>query len=883
MKQFIVYIILIVCCANQLFSQEDGVIALDLPLRNSLRFNRYAINPTFSFVREQNKFISFSNKRQWVQFDDAPTTYLFSYSGRFSENIGAGLGLFQQNYGVLTTFGGVANFAYNVVFNRDSHLTFGTNLGFYSSGINNGRVVTNFQDPSLDNILSNSVITINPGINYGVSFFDFGLSVNNLIAYNLTTSEMLKDNPEQAFQAHVMYTGYMNSGGFFDQTKFSTLISSEFKTDQTVLSGIVMLTVPKGFWGQAGYNTMYGLSAGIGINITNQIALEYNYEQALGDFSNFGNSHEITIAYKFKNEERFNYNDDDDEQALLMPTKRSKRVLASSVPASKKNLVRTKRVPKIVKEEQVKVATLDVEQVEKEQAEDQLIEEQRLKAKEIAAKKKQEDEKLRIAAEEKAKEEAEAARLKAEQAKIAEQLRLKAEAEAIAKQEREAKIKAEQERLAKIEEERIKAEQDRLAKIESDRIKAEAAEKARLAEVARVKKEQEEQARIIAEQEEQTRLAEQEKARIKAELEQQARLAEIARVKAENEERARLAEEARIKAVQEQEARIAAIEAKKKEEEERKRLAIEADEIIPMIDLDGVMVPVPRDNKTREMNGITALTTNSKIEQEDLLNELRQRIAGKQQDLNALKKENDLSEQGIVNTQPKVFKSISAENAALQKVQNDLDNIIQTRSRNIAALETLYRERLKTVSDKTEGVNEFYAKKIQELKLEQDKANQVRAQLITNLERIKVATEVERKRRIKRAAYDNEQARYEKDRNALEIIKETTPKIDTPLTANDFDSGEVLNNIQIVKGVTNTENGYYVVVAVHSSILKRDEFLKKAVASGENNIDFFFDVNTNKYYIYYLKYDQLSTANNALMSKGSKPYNGNMSLIKVEN
>ena len=38
--------------------EDDGVVALDLPIRNSLVFNRYVINPTFSFVREQHKYFS---------------------------------------------------------------------------------------------------------------------------------------------------------------------------------------------------------------------------------------------------------------------------------------------------------------------------------------------------------------------------------------------------------------------------------------------------------------------------------------------------------------------------------------------------------------------------------------------------------------------------------------------------------------------------------------------------------------------------------------------------------------------------------------------------------------------------------------------------------
>ena len=103
MKRAIIAISLLLCFAQNAFPQvEDGVVALDIPVRNSLMFNRFEVNPTFSFVREQNKYITVTNKRELVQVEDAPHTYLFNYAGRFRENVGAGIGVFQQNYGVFT-------------------------------------------------------------------------------------------------------------------------------------------------------------------------------------------------------------------------------------------------------------------------------------------------------------------------------------------------------------------------------------------------------------------------------------------------------------------------------------------------------------------------------------------------------------------------------------------------------------------------------------------------------------------------------------------------------------------------------------------------------------------------------------------------------------
>ena len=51
---------------------------------------------------------------------------------------------YQQDYGVLTTFGGLLNFAYNAKLKQDTNLTFGLNIAAYKSGVNTSNIVTNF-------------------------------------------------------------------------------------------------------------------------------------------------------------------------------------------------------------------------------------------------------------------------------------------------------------------------------------------------------------------------------------------------------------------------------------------------------------------------------------------------------------------------------------------------------------------------------------------------------------------------------------------------------------------------------------------------------------------------------------------------------------------
>ena len=790
MKKHLLHIVLFFCITQHLYSQEDGVVAFNIPVRNSLKFNRHIVNPTFSFVREQNKYISFNNKREWAQFDDAPQTYLFGYSGRFRENIGAGVSLFQQNYGVLTTFGGVLNFAYNAVLSRDSNLTFGMNLGFYKSGINEGSVITNFPDASLDNFPSNSIITINPGINYGTGFLDFGVSINNLVSYNLTTSNMIENNPEQSVQGHIMYTGYLNSRGFFDESRFSGLVRSEFQKDQTVISGLVMLMVPKGIWGQAGYNTLYGLSAGVGLNITSQIAIEYNYEKAMGDLSSFGNSHDITVAFKFNNRERYDYSGDDAEEALLISSNK-KTGYAAKRRNSSKTQTRKKAKPVEAKISEINSDEIVTAKVDN-QTEDELANKKILE----------------------------------EQAKLAEVERIKDEGEAKVKQEAEALVKEEQE------------------------------EQARIAEAAIERAEEEAKAKQI------------EDARVKAQQEEQARIAEAARIEADKVAKAKLAAEALVKAQQEEQTRIAETARVKAEEE---KIEEEKEEKIGEIALDEVLIEFKKSTEA------------FKNAQESLLDKLSDKIASKNQDLNELKEENDLSEQGIYKA-PKAFKSVSAENAVIESLKLEIDNSIILGETKISEIEALYRERLKKVKSRDDSVNVEYLNTIQALKSEQQQAINIKQNLISTLDDIKEATDFERRRRIKRAAYDNEDDRYNKDRATLERIKNFTNPSTEPLTKEDFDTGEALSNIEIVKDVNNVEAGYYLVVAVHNDVSKRDEFLEKAVAAGQKDINFFFNVNTNKYYIYYEKFDYIGEAKASLdTSIGSKPYNSKMSMVKIEN
>ena len=681
-------------CLKTGYSQsDDGVVALDIPVRNSLTFNRYVANPTFSFVREQNKYITATSKREMLGIEDGPLTYFFNYSGRIKENIGAGIGVFQQNYGVLTTFGGIINFAYNARIQEDSNFTFGMNIGAYRSGLNSGNVITNIDDPALNNIPSNFLLTVNPGLNYGTGFMDFGISYNNIVTYNFNASALVEENPKQGLQGHIMYTGYLGGYGFFGNSKFSALAESEFQKETTIVSGAIMITIPKGIWAQVSYNTQYGASGGLGVNITPQIAIEYNYEKPFVGLSDFGASHEITLAYRFKNNNYYDYSRDDELAGLLTFEKKERKV-------------------------------------------------------------------------------------------------------------------------SKTQEKTTADDQDRIAT--------------------------EEQARLVAE--EQSRIAAQEQ--IILDTEEQARLVE--------EEQVRIAAEEQVKLDTEKEA---------KERE----------------------IDNPTDNIGKSISELTLETERSNETQIQLIVDLETAVSIKENDLKDLKEENDLSEQNIY-VAPKPFKSLSEENEAIERLKISLDTIRLGQNKKIAELESLLAERLISFTDPIDETNLYFKNKIDILKLEQEKAIRNRESLVSSLEQISIATDFERKRRIKRATFDNDQDRYTQDRNTLDSLKQNVTLRVTELSLEVIDFGrERNNNIQILKNIEQTESGYYLILAIHSTVIKRDKFLVQVISSGNKEVNFFFHVSTSEYYIYSKRFDNINETQRALVSKSNEPYNEKLNIIKIEN
>ena len=282
--------------------EELPFIAYEVPSQNLLKFNRFLINPTFSTVREDKSYVNLLHRNQSVSFDDNAQLYFLSYSGRVNDRTGLGLSLYTQRSGILSNYGVLANYAYGIKLNDKSNFTFGANLSYYSSGIDESRANPIEIDPFLSDFEDSSFLSFQPGFNISYGQFDFGVFAQNLFDYNLKTNETVTEFKDKTYSSHFQYTHmFENMDGLMEGGRLMPLAQARVVGSEDLeLGGSLILDLPKIGWLQGGYDSFYGVSAGIGFNLNRRVSIGYTMEKGLSNtFDNLGLTHEINFAYSF--------------------------------------------------------------------------------------------------------------------------------------------------------------------------------------------------------------------------------------------------------------------------------------------------------------------------------------------------------------------------------------------------------------------------------------------------------------------------------------------------------------------------------------------------------------------------------------------------------
>jgi len=303
-----ILVFFVLCVPQELQSQEDATpenFRVKSPFHNQLFFNRFLINPTFSLVRENKSYLNIMHRNQYATFEDNIQNYYLGFSNKMNERTALGIGVYGQWEGVVQEFGFNANYATSVRLGEKTKLAFGTNLTYISQGLDRNRIVAPVDDPLLQESSKQNQIAIQPGMALTVGSFDIGLYATNLIRYNQTTNELLTGFSTDNLRASLQYTHYLSAtSGFFEGGRIMPMVQAgKDGMDRIAYIGSLLLDLPEYGWLQTTFDPTYGLSMGLGVNLSQRLSMGYLMEKDLSESGgNLGWNHEISLAYSIRDD-----------------------------------------------------------------------------------------------------------------------------------------------------------------------------------------------------------------------------------------------------------------------------------------------------------------------------------------------------------------------------------------------------------------------------------------------------------------------------------------------------------------------------------------------------------------------------------------------------
>ncbi|WP_442266047.1 PorP/SprF family type IX secretion system membrane protein [Tenacibaculum sp. ZS6-P6] len=264
--------------------------------RSFMKFNNFMTVPTFSLLHRETSTIEAISRSSNIDFEDASRLHILSYSGKMQSNVGAGIAVFQQEIGVFKDFGAMANYAYQINLSEKTHLTFGFNFFYSRRSLDEPRVLTNTPEPLINNYQDRPVVVFQPAATVSFGNFDVGLFFENLGDFNLKSSEFVTEFGDKTISAHAAYTYRLqNTSGLFSGTTIRGLgIGRRTKVDGFSYAATVLADLPKVGWLKVGYDKLFGLNAGFGINLNKRLSIGFTYEKQ----QNLSGTNEVGLIYR---------------------------------------------------------------------------------------------------------------------------------------------------------------------------------------------------------------------------------------------------------------------------------------------------------------------------------------------------------------------------------------------------------------------------------------------------------------------------------------------------------------------------------------------------------------------------------------------------------
>ncbi|WP_437368990.1 PorP/SprF family type IX secretion system membrane protein [Maribacter litoralis] len=241
---------------------QEVVLPTDFRQQNLTEYNGSLLNPAYSLDRNNPSSVAFWARWQWQTYDGDPTSLFLNYTAKLNDVSAAGVGFFQHNTGIFLNTGAALNYAYNIELSENVFLGVGMNVFAFQQKLADDRFFV--PNPIQTTAENDFILQMAPGINLNIDRFNIGLVSENLFDYNFTTNERNTSPDDRMFQALVSYDFPVSILSTDNSSVIRPMIYYKTIPGLDDQVGLTTLLTTNKYWVQAGYNSFYGLSGGIG-------------------------------------------------------------------------------------------------------------------------------------------------------------------------------------------------------------------------------------------------------------------------------------------------------------------------------------------------------------------------------------------------------------------------------------------------------------------------------------------------------------------------------------------------------------------------------------------------------------------------------------------
>lgn len=295
MKTLIILLVATTTMVKVVSAQQD-------PQYSQYMLNTMIVNPAFAGSRGVSS-AGILYRSQWMGLDGAPTTQTFHFSSPYSEKVGLGFSIINDEIGNGTsqeTYFDAA-FSYTLPISNVGNLAFGLKAGGHFLNLDFSKLINYGAETNLPNIDKKFSPNFGVGAYYYTERFYAGLSIPNFLE-----TEHFDNASQSTFLAAERVNFYMISGFVFDlnrsmQLKPGMLFKAVKGAPLQVDISASMLFNERFSFGAA-YRLDAAVSALFGLQITDKFMLGLAYDvetTALGSTQFNDGSFEVFLRYDF--------------------------------------------------------------------------------------------------------------------------------------------------------------------------------------------------------------------------------------------------------------------------------------------------------------------------------------------------------------------------------------------------------------------------------------------------------------------------------------------------------------------------------------------------------------------------------------------------------